>query len=467
MRPVPPLCVTTSTQKRSRCMPCGSWKGRRRRSVATGASVERPAGGLTATQKILARASGLSRVAPGDVVHPRPELVIIHDGFVETAYQQLSTLGYRRIREPERVAFVTDHEVAYTTQRAVERGRNIRRIAREWNVGQLYDVGRGGHGHLFPMETGLVRPGMFLFAYDMHCTNFGAAGALAMGAGTEIVTVLATGTLWTIVPPTVCGKPPGPRPAGSHPRDVGFLLGHGFAERTWNADHDYRVIEFAGAGIEGLDLAARVALCNTITELGVANVLFAAPPPGFDIAAAPDFMSDEDAAYEARITLDLATVTPQVALPGGPERAAAVESVAGRRIDHAYLGSCGSGMYEDFVAAADIIRGRRVADGVRMFVVPGTTKTAKRLADDGITQVYIDAGAVVLPPGCGPCAGGVMGPLAVGEVSISTAATNHDGRFGPVGGEAFLGSPLTVAASAVAGQLTDPRNLVGAAHGAR
>jgi len=417
--------------------------------------------GLTATQKILARASGLARVEPGDVVHPRPELVIIHDGFVETVHQQLSGLGYRRVRDPERVVFVTDHEVAYTTPRAVERGRNIRRIAQTWNVGQFYDVGRGGHGHLFPMETGLVRPGMFLFAYDMHCTNFGAIGALAMGAGTEIGTVLATGSLWTIVPHTVCVTLEGALPPGSHPRDVGFLLAHGFAERTWDVDHDYRVVEFAGPGIDGLDLAARVALCNSITELGVANVLFAGPPPGTDVTGAPDFISDPDAAYEARITLDLAAVTPQVALPGGPERAATVESVAGRRIDHAYLGSCGSGMYEDFVVAADIIRGHRVADGVRLFVVPGTAEAARRLANDGITQVYIDAGAVVLPPGCGPCAGGIMGPLAPGEVSISTAATNHEGRFGPVGGEAFLGSPLTVAASAVAGRITDPRGLAG------
>ncbi len=430
--------------------------------MPTGASIGRPVSGLTATQKILARASGLARVEPGDVVHPQPELVIIHDGYVETAYQQLKAIGYRHIRNPERVVFVTDHEVAYTTQRAVERGRKNRQVAKEWGIGQLYDVGRGGHGHLFPMETGLVRPGMFLFAYDMHCTNFGAIGALAMGAGTEITAVLATGTLWTIVPHTVCVTLEGALPPGSHPRDVGFLLAHGFAERTWKVDHDYRVVEFAGAGLKTLDLAARVALGNSVTELGVANVLFAAPPPGLDFAAARDFVSDENAAYEAQITIDLAKVTPQVALPGGPERAAAVESVAGRRIDHAYLGSCGSGMYEDFVAAANIIRGHRVADGVRLFVVPGTTETARRLANDGITQVYIDAGAVVLPPGCGPCAGGIMGPLAPGEVSISTAATNHDGRFGPVGGEAFLGSPLTVAASAVAGQVTDPRGMAGA-----
>ena len=434
--------------------------------MTTGASVESRAGGQTAVQKILARASSLDRVEPGDVVHPRPELVIVHDGYVETAHQQLSALGYRRLRDPERVVFVTDHEVAYTTQRAVDRGRNIRRIAREWNVGQHYDVGRGGHGHLFPMETGLVRPGMFLFAYDMHCTNFGAIGALAVGAGNEITSILATGSLWTVVPQTVCVTFEGALPPGSHPRDVGFLLGHGFTERTWGVDHDYRVIEFTGPGLAGLDLSARIALCNTLTELGVANTLFTSPPPGISVAGAPDFLSDPDAVYEARVTLDLSAVTPQVALPGGPERAATVESVAGRRIDHAYLGSCGSGMYEDFVAAANIIRGHRVADGVRLLVVPGTNEVARRLANDGIAQVYLDAGAVMLPPGCGPCAGGIMGPLAVGEVSISTAATNHEGRFGPVGGVAFLGSPLTVAASAIAGRITDPRELAGTRQGA-
>ena len=430
-------------------------------AAATGA--ERSAGGLTAAQKILARASGRARVEPGEVVHPRPELVIIHDGYVETAYEQLTALGYGRVRDPERLVFVTDHEVAYTTPRAVERGRSIRRIAKSWETGRMFDVGRGGHGHLFPMENGLIRPGMFLFAYDMHCTNFGALGALAVGAGPEITTVLATGTLWTIVPHTLCVRLEGVLPAGSHARDVGFLLAHGFAEGTWNVAYDYRVIEFTGPGLQRLDLAARVALCSSITELGVANVLFGAPPPGIDTAGAPDFLSDADAAYEARITIDLAKVEPQVALPGGPERAAPAGSVAGQRIDHAFLGSCGSGMYQDFVDAASLMRGRSLPDGVRMFVVPGTTETARRLADDGLTQVFLDAGAVLLPPGCGPCAGGVMGPLGSGEVSISTAATNHEARFGAKDGAAYLGSPFTVAASAIAGRIVDPRSFRGSA----
>ena len=322
----------------------------------------------------------------------------------------------------------------------------------------MFDAGRGGHGHIFPMESGLVRPGMFLFCYDMHCTNFGAVGALAMAAGTEVTSVLATGSLWTTVPETIRIDLTGALRPGAHARDVGFLLAHGFAENRWGVDHDYRVIEFGGAGIERLALPARVALCNSITEMGVANVLFATPPPDLDVGGAPDHASDADAAYAGRLTIDLDAIEPLVALPGGPDRAAAIASVTGQRVDHAFIGACGSGMYEDFADAARMFRGRSVAEGVRMFVVPGTTTTARRLADDGITQVFLDAGAIMLPPGCGPCAGGLMAPLGPGEVSIATAATNHAGRFGAHDGDVFLGSPLTVAASAIAGCLTDPRN---------
>lgn len=414
---------------------------------------------MTAAQKMLARACGRAHVAIGEVVYPEPELVIIHDGFVETAYRELHALGYGRVVNPERVVFVTDHEVAYGSQRAVERGRNIRAIARAWNVGQLFDAGRGGHGHIFPLESGMVKPGMFLFAYDMHCTNFGAVGALAMAAGTEVTAVLATGSLWTRVPATVRIDLTGALKPGAHARDVGFLLAQGFGDARFGVSCDYRIVEFGGPGLETLDLASRVALCNSITEMGVANVLFATLPPGVKADGAPDCFSDPDAEYEARFTFDLAAVEPQVALPGGPDRAADLAGVLGRPIDHATIGACGSGMYQDFADAARVMAGRRVADGVRMFVVPGTAATAKRMADDGLTQIFLDAGALMLPPGCGPCAGGAMAPLGPGEVSIATAATNHAGRFGAHDGEVYLGSPLTVAASAVTGRLTDARSL--------
>jgi len=405
----------------------------------------------TAVQKLLARAAGLDHVTVGEVVYPEPQLVIIHDGFVEAAYRELSALGFRAIRHPERAMFVTDHEVAYASPQAISRGAAIRDIARRWRVGHRYDVGRGGHGHLFPLENGMVQPGMFLFAYDMHCTTFGAAGALALGVGPEITTVLATGSLWTQVPATIRVELSGGLPPGSHARDVGFVLTHGLASGRWGAEFDSRVIEFGGAGVAALDLAARVALCNSVTELGIGAVLFEVGPPALH--------SDPAADFAARLSLDLDGIEPQVALPGGPERAVPVGTVAGRAVQHAFIGSCGSGMYEDFVAAAALLRGRQIADGVRMFIVPGSVATAQRLADAGLAQTFMAAGAVMLPAGCGPCAGGLMAPLGAGEVSISTAATNHAGRMGAPEGQPYLGSPQTVAASALRGCITDPREL--------
>lgn len=394
---------------------------------------------------------------PGDILYPEPELVVVHDGAVEMTWRELSELGYGRIVHPERVMFVTDHEVAYGTQRAVERGRNIRRIAQEWQVGQLYDVGRGGHGHIFPIEAGIIRPGMFLFSYDMHCTNYGAVGAVCQMTGTEISTVLATGSNWLQVPETVLVRLSGALRPGAHARDVGFLLAHGFSSGRWGVAYDDRMIEFGGPAVPGLDLAARVALCNSITEVGVNNVYFQPTPEQVRNSGYPDFSGDADAPYESVIDLDLSTIVPQVALPGGPDRAADVGSVAGRRIDHAFIGACGSGMYDDFATAARAMQGRKVADGVRFFVVPGTVETAQRMAREGLSQVFLEAGAVMLPAGCGPCAGGAMAPLGPGEVSIATAATNHAGRFGANEAEIYLGSPLTVAASAVAGRIVDPR----------
>jgi len=414
---------------------------------------------MTAPEKILARAAGRASVQPGDVIYPEPELVVVHDGAVEMSWKELSELGYRSITRPDRVIFVTDHEVVYATQRAAERGRNIRRIAKDWGIRELFDVGRGGHGHIFPIEAGIVRPGMFLFSYDMHCTNYGAVGALCQMVGTEISTVLATGTVWMRVPHTLQVRLHGELRPGAHARDVGFLLAHGFASGRWGVEYDYRIVEFCGPGVAALPLPARVALCNSITEMGVNNVYF--EPTTEMIVGTPyaDFAADADAQYEASIEIDLTVIEPQVALPGGPDRAAPIGTVSGRAIDHAYIGACGSGMYEDFVLAAQVMKGQRVAPGVRMFVVPGTVQTSQRLTAEGYAQAFMAAGAMILPPGCGPCAGGAMGPLSPGEVSIATAATNHAGRFGAHDAEIYLASPASVAASAIAGCITDPRKL--------
>lgn len=423
--------------------------------------------GMTAVEKMLARASGAATVTPWDVVYPEPELVFVHDGHVEGSRRDLDALGIARITRPDRVVFVTDHEVVYTSPRAAERGALIRKTARAWNVGRFYDVGQGGHGHIFPMETGLVVPGMCLFASDMHCSNFGAVGALPLRAGpVEIVSVLAMGTLWTTVPPSVKVTLTGSLPPGVCGRDVGYRLASRLVKGPDAIDVDYRYLELVGPAIQEASINDLIALCNSPTEVGVAGVFI--PPSRKTLAWCSEradrnfepVYSDADASFEAHVELDVTGLEPQVALPGSPANAVNIRDVAGVAVDHTYLGSCGSGMYEDFVSAARILQGRRVAPGTRLFVVPGTVGCATRLTQEGYTNIFHEAGAIILPPGCGPCAGGNMGPMHSGEVSISTAATNHAGRMGAKDAQCYLGSPLTVAASAVKGRISDPRELL-------
>jgi homoaconitase/3-isopropylmalate dehydratase large subunit len=421
--------------------------------------------GMTATEKILARACGLRSVKAGEVVHPKPDWVFLHDGQVENSKKMLDELGIGRVHAADKVVFVTDHEVLYTTPRAAQRGVNIRKAAKTWAIRNFYDVGQGGHGHIFPIEKGMIQPGMFIFANDMHCTNFGAVGAFGLRAGAEVTSVLAMGTLWTLVPKTIRLTLSGKLPHGVYGRDVGFRMSKHFANGDFGADISYRVLELAGEALDQFNLEQRVALCNTPTEIGAINVFIPPSGPILDRLASlagrkPEpVTSDPDASFEADLKLDLGKLEPQVALPGGPEKAVDVSTVQGKQVNHAFIGSCGSGMYEDLQIAARYLKGKKVAPGTRLFVVPGSVDSAKRLVSDGLMSVFQEAGAMILPSGCGPCAGGVLGPLHSGEVSISSAATNGAGRMGAKDAECYLGSPATVAASAVAGRITDPRTV--------
>ncbi len=417
--------------------------------------------GMTATEKILARASRCERVRPGDIVFPQPGLVIVHDGLVVSSKAELDAVGIDRVFDASRVYFVTDHDVIYTTPRAVERGTQIRRIVKEWGIRNFFDVGQGGHGHIFPIQSGVVTPGTFYFDNDRHCTNAGGIGAVGFRTGTEIATVLATGTLWTKVPTTIRLTLKGKVKPGVFGRDVGFRIVQDLARR--GIDLDYRVLELAG-DLDQFNLGERIALCSSPTEMRAIGVFI--PPSEAILAEArarakrpfePVF-SDADAEYEADLTLDVSEIEPQVVLTGGVENGVDIAAKAGTPINHAFIGSCASGMYEDLIAAAKILRGRRVAPGVRLFVVPGSELNTKRMQTDGLMQVFVEAGAMVMPAGCGICSSGKMGPVHSGEISISTAADNVAGRFGARDAELFLASPATVAASAVTGVVTDPRD---------
>jgi 3-isopropylmalate/(R)-2-methylmalate dehydratase large subunit len=303
---------------------------------------------------------------------------------------------------------------------------------------------------------------MFYFDNDRHSTNAGAIGAFGFRMGGEISRVLATGTNWVMVPKSVRVTIHGRLRSGVHARDVGFRLATLVANGTLEADLDYRVLEYAG-DLDQFDLAGRAALCSSPTEVRAYGVFL--PPSDAILAHAravakrpfTPVYPDGDARYEAELTLDVSALEPQVALPGGVENSVDVKAAAGTKIDHVFLGSCGSGMYQDLETAAALLKGRRIAPHVRMFVAPGSEASTQRMAREGLMQVFIEAGAVMLPAGCGPCNDAVVGPVHSREVSISTAANNNFGRFGAKDAQLYLGSPATVAASAIAGKIVDPR----------
>lgn len=420
--------------------------------------------GMTAVEKVLAAKSGRSTVKPGDVVSPDPDFIMIHDGVVMAAKRELDALGITRLATPDKVLMVTDHDVIYGSARAAERGAFNRKAAAQWGVKNFFDVGRGGHGHIFPMENGMLLPGMFYFDNDRHATNAGAIGAFGFRMGTEISRVLATGTNWVMVPKTVRLTLKGKLQPGVHARDVGFHFAALLKEGALSVDLDYRVLEYAG-DLDQFDLASRAALCSTPTEIRAYGVFVPPSQAILDHAKSrgqrpfTPVYSDDDAHYDADLTLDISKLEPQVSLPGSVENAVDVSKVEGTVIDHAFIGSCGSGMWEDLVTAASILKGRRLAPNVRLFVAPGSEATNRRLASEGLLGVFIEAGAVMLPPGCGPCNDAVIGPVHSGEVSLSTATNNNAGRFGAKDAKLYLGSPATVAASAVAGKITDARKL--------
>jgi 3-isopropylmalate/(R)-2-methylmalate dehydratase large subunit len=315
------------------------------------------------------------------------------------------------------------------------------------------------------METGMLLPGMFYFDNDRHSTNAGAIGAFGFRMGMEISRVLATGTNWVTVPHSVQLTLRGKLAPGVYGRDLGHFIARLLDDGTLDFELDYRVLEFAG-DLDQFDLATRAALCSSPTEMRAYGVFFPPSEQILEVAReraqrpfTPVF-ADRDAVYERAASLEISALEPQVVLPGGVQNAVDVTSIAGQPVDHAFIGSCGSGMYEDFALAAKILKNRQIAGNVRLFIAPGSEQTTRRLSADGLMNIFIEAGAIMLPAGCGPCNDAVVGPLHSGEVSISTATNNNAGRFGAKDAQLYLGSPATVAASAVAGKIMDARTIV-------
>ncbi len=417
--------------------------------------------GKTITEKILSRVTG-SDVSAGDIIYPEPELLTVHDWYVVNFDTALQELGVDRLYDPDKLVISTDHEPVAVSPQATERQKKVREIVKKYGIKRFFDTGRGGHGHVFPVEMGFVKPGMFVEAYDVHVTNFGAVGALAIPMLIEITEVLACGSVWLRTPDTVRVNLTGQLVPGTGIRDVAQKLICDLGA----ARVDYAVVEYGGPALASIDIAGRHTLCNTPIDVGAKSVLVEPDQSTLDYLAdrvdgpVELIASDPDATFREVVDYDLDVMEPQIAVPPTPDCVVGVSEVAGRAVHHAFVGSCAAANLSDLQAAADVLREHKIHPDVRFIITPGTQEIMAAAEREGLLRLFAEAGAMITQPGCGPCAGGRIGGVTDGETSINTGTRNDYGRLGSMNAEIYLGSAATVAASAVAGKITDPREFL-------
>jgi 3-isopropylmalate/(R)-2-methylmalate dehydratase large subunit len=414
---------------------------------------------MTMAEKVLARASGRAAVSPGETVTARADKVMAHEAFTICALQ-LARLGVRELFDPERVIVILDHYFPAPSER-MARGHVLARELAE-RFGVRHFLGHAGICHQVLTERALVRPGELVFGTDSHSTTYGAIGAAGNGIGlTEMTWVLATGELWLRVPPTIRFLLEGRLEGAVLAKDVVLHLAGRFGTEVAS----YRAIEYAGPLASALSVAGRMTMANMGVELGAKFAFFAAdevtraflePEAGEEV---PTFAPDADAVYEVSHRVDVTGLEPQVACPHNPGNVEPVSALGALPVHQAFLGSCTNARLEDLAVAAAILKGRRVHPGTRLIVTPASQRVHLEATRAGYVETLLAAGAHVTASGCGACPGGHNGVVGPGEVCISSTNRNFRGRMGSAEAEVYLASPATVAASAVAGHLADPREL--------
>jgi 3-isopropylmalate/(R)-2-methylmalate dehydratase large subunit len=415
----------------------------------TGATPRR----MTLTDNIIARAAGLDAVQPGDEVWVRVDLAVMNDSSGPRRIAPVIERFGGRLWDPERVVLVSDHFIPASTQRHAEILAVTRQWAAEKGLTHFYEY--DGIMHNLLLEKRLARPGTLLVGADSHTVTAGAAGMVAIPIGSnELATVLVTGEVWLRVPESVGIRLEGRLPRGVMARDVNFLI-----LGALNSDFAmYRAVELSGPALADLSLQERSVLSNGGIEMGAKNAIVPADATtwaDFDLPPDPWLEHDPAAAFERLYTFDVSALEPQVARPHHVDNISGVSAVAGEPVTVAHIGSCVGAKLSDLRAAARVLRGRRAR--VPLLVTPATRAGYEAALADGTLATLLAAGATVQAPGCGPCAAVHMGILGPGERAIATVTRNFRGRMGSPESEIFLGSPLTVAASAVEGRLADPR----------
>ncbi|MEM3342666.1 MAG: 3-isopropylmalate dehydratase large subunit [Thermoplasmata archaeon] len=417
--------------------------------------------GYTFVEKILAKAGCVPEAKVGQIVNAEVDWAMSHDNAIQVL-TNFSKIGLEKVWNPEKIVIPLDHRVPANNIETAKGHKEVRELVRKQGIKYFYDI-RAGICHQVMPEFGHVHPGDVIVGTDSHTTTYGAFGAFSTGIGaTEMAGVWATGKLWLRVPESfkivVKGKF---HPAVSAKDLILHIIGDLKADGA-----DYKSVEFTGPAIDSMSLSSRMVLCNMAMEAGAKNAYVA---PNEEVYAYVKARSgrgftpvfpDKDAKYERIIEYDVTNMKPKLACPHSVDNVCDVREKAGTKIDQVVLGSCTNGRMEDLEIAARILEGKKIADHVRMLVIPASTRIYEEAIEKGLISTFIKAGAVVLNSGCGPCLGAHQGILAPGEVALTTTNRNFEGRMGDKTSQIYLASPATAAYSALKGFIADPSEVI-------
>lgn len=418
--------------------------------------------GMTMTQKILAAHAGLPSVEAGQLIEANLDLVLANDITGPVAIHEVEKLKKKTVFDKDKVVFVPDHFAPNKDIKSAEHCKCVREYAKEHDITNYFEVGEMGIEHALLPEKGLIVAGEVCIGADSHTCTYGALGAFSTGVGsTDMGCGMITGQAWFKVPSAIQIVLKGTPKKWVSGKDVILhLIGMIGVDGAL-----YRSLEFTGEGVSQLSMDDRFSIANMAIEAGAKNGIF--PVDDKTIAYMKEhskkpytiYEADEDAVYDEVYEIDLSTLEPTVAFPHLPENTKTVREAGEVKIDQVVIGSCTNGRLEDLRTAAEVLQGRKVAKGLRVIVIPATQAIYLQAMEEGLLKTFIEAGAVVSTPTCGPCLGGYMGILAAGERAVSTTNRNFVGRMGHIDSEVYLASPAVAAASAVTGKISEPSEL--------
>lgn len=418
--------------------------------------------GMTMTQKILAAHAGLPSVEAGQLIEADLDLVLGNDVTTPVAIHEMEKFNKKEVFDKRKIALVMDHFTPNKDIKSAEHCKCVRQFSAANEIENYFDVGAMGIEHALLPEKGLIVAGETCIGADSHTCTYGALGAFSTGVGsTDMAAGMVTGKAWFKVPSAIKFNIVGEKAKWISGKDVILhIIGMIGVDGAL-----YKSMEFVGEGIKNLTMDDRFTIANMAIEAGAKNGIFPVDElteeymKEHSTKSYTKYEADEDAVYDAEYTIDLSQLKPTVAFPHLPENTKTIDEVGDIKIDQVVIGSCTNGRISDMRIAADIIKGRKVADGVRVIVIPGTQDIYLQCIEEGLMTIFVKAGAVVSTPTCGPCLGGHMGVMAAGERAVSTTNRNFVGRMGHVDSEVYLASPAVAAASAITGKISSPDEL--------